>query len=212
MSTLDGWTLVTPPSVPPPRTMEITANDTVATSLSPFTAQQQIYDWQAGWMEATISLPPMKRALAEPWIAFLMALHGQANVFQFGDPSATAPRGSAAGSPLVNGAGQTGYALATSGGTGTLLAGDWIQIGYRLYRNLEDVALGSATLNIWPQLRESPDANTAIILTNTQGLWRLRSNARKWTMDEARIYGIQIECREALGVVNSTAESSPALS
>ncbi len=50
-----------------------------------------------------------------------------------GDPVNTSPRGAATGTPLVKGASQTGNTLTTDGWTtgvtGILKAGDWIQLG-----------------------------------------------------------------------------------
>jgi hypothetical protein len=206
MSTFNGWTIIALPTIPAaPQTIDFSIIDVVAASVSPFTGQQQIQDWQQGWLEASVSMPPMTHITAQQWIAFLMSLRGQANVFQMGDPLAVAPQGSASGTPVVTGSGQTGYSLATSGWTanasGVLQPGDWLQIGYRTYRNLQTVnadVSGNATLSIWPRLRESPNDGDSLILTNTKGLWRLKSNTRKWSETEARHYGIQFDIREAI--------------
>jgi hypothetical protein len=134
-----------------------------------------------------------------------MSLRGTLNVFQMGDPLRSTPQGTGAGSPEVNGANQVGYTLATKGWTasasGVLLPGDWLQIGYRLYNNLGIVnadGSGNATLSIWPQLRESPADSTTIVLNNTQGLFRLKANSRKYSMLANRTYGLQFDIREAL--------------
>src|SRR5712671_2489275 len=206
MPTFNGWDIVPMPTTPSaPATVEFTAMDTVAVSISPFTGQQQVQDWQASWLEASVSMPALTHAQAQEWIAFLMSLRGQAKVFQLGDPLATAPRGSRLGTPLVDGAGQTGYLLATKGWTanavGVLLPGDWIQVGYRIYRTLVIATAdgaGKLVLSIWPQLRESPGDGDSITLNNTKGLWRLATNARKWSVTGSRTYGMQFEIREAI--------------
>jgi hypothetical protein len=59
------------------------------------------------------------------------ALRGRKNVFQFGDPLNLGPQNNAATVGTMTGSGQTGYALATSSSGFT--AGDWIQVGVRLY-------------------------------------------------------------------------------
>jgi hypothetical protein len=206
MPTFNGWNIISLPTTPSaPASVEFTPMDIVAMSVSPFTGQQQVQDWQQGWLEASVSYPPLTQAQARPWVAFLKGLRGQANVFQIGDPLAT-PRGSGAGTPVVAGAGQKGYTLNTRGWTpgasGVLLLDDYLQIGYRLYSvTLSDVdadGSGNATINIWPPLRESPANGDAITITNTKGLFRLKSNARKWSETTARVYGIQFECKEAL--------------
>lgn len=201
--------LISMPTTPPaPQTVDWTMNDIVASVISPFTGQQQTQDWQAGWMECSISMPPMQHADAQAWAAFFMQCRGMANTFQFGDPLAVAPRGTGSGTPVVNGAGQSGFSLATKGWTasasGVLLPGDWIQIGTspaRIYRVLSGVTSdgsGNATISIWPQLRESPNDGQTIILRNTQGTFRLKSNMRKFSITEARFYGFQFEVREAI--------------
>ncbi len=206
MPTFNDWDIIAMPATPAaPATIDFTATDTVAVSISPFTGQQQVQDWQASFMEASVSMPALTHAQAQEWIAFLMALRGQAKVFQLGDPLAAIPRGSALGTPLVDGASQRGYLLATKGWTpgaaGVLLPGDWIQIGYRAYRILAPASAdgsGHAVLNIWPQLRESPADSAVIVTQNTKALWRLKSNARKWSITASRTYGIQFDIREAL--------------
>jgi len=57
---------------------------------------------------------------------------------------------------------------------------------------------GRLVLNVWPQLRESPADSAVVILNNTQGLWRLKENARKWSLTASRTYGMQFEIIEAL--------------
>ena len=204
MATFNGWNIIEKPTSPPaPATMEFMAEDTVAVSVSPFTAQQQVQDWQAGHLSASVSMPALTNAQAQEWIAFLMALRGQANVFQLGDPLAVAPRGTGSGTPVVDGSGQTGYGLNLRGfaGAGVLLPGDWLQIGYRLYRNLLIANAdggGHVSLSIWPQIRESPGDGTAVVLNNTQGLWRLSGNSRKWSITAARVYGMQFDIMEAI--------------
>jgi hypothetical protein len=206
MPTFNGWDIIPMPATPSaPATVEFTAMDTVAVSISPFTGQQQVQDWQASWLEASVSMPALRHAQAQEWIAFLMSLRGQAKVFQLGDPLALSPRGSGLGTPLVDGAGQTGYLLSTKGwianAVSVLLPGDWIQIGYRIYRTLAIATADSAgklVLSIWPQLRESPADGDIITLNNTKGLWRLAANARKWSVSGSRTYGMQFDIREAL--------------
>ena len=56
----------------------------VAMTRNPFTGAQLTQDWQAGWLELSLPLRPMTAAEAAPWLVFLAALRGPANVFQFG--------------------------------------------------------------------------------------------------------------------------------
>lgn len=202
MPTALGWTLITMPTTPPPASIEFSAVEAVAASTSPFTGQQQIQSWQAGWLEATVKMPSLAFVNGPVWKAFLMAAQGTANVFQLGDPVITAPQaGLGTGSMTVNGGGQTGYTLSVTGYTGTLSPGDWLQIGYRLYSFVGGVTVltgGVAALPIWPQIRESPAGGAAIVLANTQGLFRLKTNTRKWIQSPGKMFGTQFDIREAL--------------
>ncbi len=207
MIILNGWDLIAMPTSPPaPASIEYTAQDTVATSVSPFTGQAQIQDWQASYLEASVSMPPLTHVQAQSWIAFLMILRGQAKVFQLGDPLAVAPMGSALGTPVVNATNpQFGYSIDLKGWTpsaaGVLLPGDWIQIGYRAYRATSTGnadSAGNLTLGIWPQLRETPTDGQAVGLLKVKMLWRLADNARKWSITNSRTYGMQFNVREAI--------------
>lgn len=189
--------------------MSIRARSVVGMSSSPFTLQQQVYQHAGQQWEAEITMPAMKREDAEQLVAFMLKLNGQYGTFTFGDPANTSPRGVGTGTPLVNGAGQTGNSLVTDGWTnsqtGILKAGDWIQLGSgstsRLYKILSDAnsnGSGAATFDIYPNLRSSPADNAVITVTNPVGLWRLSSNDMNWNIDQASIYGITIACVEAL--------------
>lgn len=82
MPTYNGWTIVTMPSTPSAKNVEFSDQNVVTDSKSPFTGQQQIYDWQASWMEASITMPTMLLSVAQPWIDFLRACKGKSRVFQ----------------------------------------------------------------------------------------------------------------------------------
>jgi len=189
--------------------LNIRARTVVGVNASPFTGQQQVYKHQGQWWEAEVSLPPMKRADAEQVIAFLLKMNGQYGTFLLGDKANPSTRGVGTGTPLVNGASQTGDELITDGWTisttGILKAGDWIQLGSgsttRLYKVLDDVnsdGSGNATINIFPNLRSSPDDDAVLTVSNTQGLWRLVSNETEYSIDNMSIYGMTFACAEAL--------------
>jgi len=192
--------------------IRISARNAVAVSSSPFTYKQQVMQHQGARWEAEITLPPTQRADAEEWIAFLFALQGQYGTFLLGDPLGATPRGSAAttpGTPLVNGASQTGSTLAIDGlpisATNYLRAGDYIQLGSssssRLHKVLENASSngsGEATLSIWPPLRESPSDNAAVTVSNTKGVFRLATPDASFSINEASFYGVTFTAFEAL--------------
>lgn len=189
--------------------IRLSANSVVGISMSPFTAKQQVYKYTGQYWEAEISLPPMKRSEAEYWISFLLKLNGSYGTFLLGDPNGATARGVATGTPLVNGANQTGNELVTDGWTtsttGILKAGDYIQLGTgasaKLHKVLDDVdsdSSGNATITIWPDLRSAPSDNAAIVVSGAKGVFRLSTNQSDWDVNEASIYGMTFPAKEAL--------------
>lgn len=189
-------TLVDMPLSPGPRTVEWSLDDPSAALTSGFSNQSQIQRWPgADILSGTFSLPPLTQAQADQWITFLMLIRGQSNAFLLRDPMKGSPRGlpqnsmpTASGALNIAGTDQ----LVTQGwsGAGRLLEpGDWLQIGYRLYRNLLPVISvdGTATLSIWPSIREPIPNGTPIVLHNASGLFRLAQSKRTWSVDYTRL-------------------------
>lgn len=173
------------------------ANNAVAISQSPFTFQQQIIQHAGQRWTASVSIPPVRRDLAEPWNAFLLALKGPVGTFLLGDPNAKAPRGTASTATLTGTAGSSSPTITM---TGTLLAGDYIQLGSNGTSTLHKVLVdrsGSGNLEIWPKLRSSVTGAT-VTLNNTVGRFRLSSTQQSFSIDSASIYGISFDCIEAL--------------
>lgn len=189
-----------------------TAENAVAISQSPFTYEQQIISHPGQRWGASISLPPMKRQDAEYWVAFLLSLKGQAGTFLLGDPNCVTVQGSARitpGTPLVNGASQTGATLNIDGLPVAVaeyfLPGDYIQLGSSVTATLHKVltvtstdALGQAALDIWPNIRTAPADNAAITIANTKGRFRLKENITQWQINDISSYGITFDCVEAI--------------
>lgn len=185
---------------------EFQATDSVALAISPFTGQTQTQvNPGADLWTGSLSFPPMCQADADLLASFMLELRGMANAFQLGDPMKAVPAGSPLGSPVVNtgaadAAGST--VLHTSGWdastAGHLLPGDYIQVGWRLHRVLDQVnsdASGNATISVWPSLREAPAAGP-IIVNGAQGLWRLSTNKRGWAVDVSKLTHISLQLRE----------------
>jgi hypothetical protein len=206
--TFNGLNVISTPASPAPSSLVFTNTDFSAPANNPFSGSQQIVDWQASMLSASVQLPPMSSdGGGDDWSAFLMECRGMVNAFLIGDPTKKTPRGSmlvTGAAPLVDGASQQGYQLKTKGWqankTGVLKRGDWVQIIYRLHKVLNDVdtdADGKATLDIYPQIRETPADGQALVTTNAQGLFRLASNTNNWSINLAAIYGMEFKIREA---------------
>lgn len=182
----------------------------VSMQMSDFSFAQDVYRYSGQRWEATVNLPPMKKADARAWIGWLASLNGRYGTFLMGDPEAATPQGSFGGTPLVNGASQTGAELVIDGATPSQTdwakAGDYIQIGTgtdaKLYMVLVDAdsdGSGNVTLDIWPDLRSSPSDNTPVVTSSCVGKWRLNSANFSWDVNSANIYGISFSAIEAIG-------------
>jgi hypothetical protein len=208
---VEDFNLVSLPSKPGPRSVQLTMNDAVAATRYPFTNVTRTQTWPgADSWDIQVTLPPMARCDAANWIAFLMNLRGQANVFQIGDLEGAAPLGEPVGAPLVDGTDDavntaTSTTLYTKGWEPStfrlLLPGSYLQIGYRLHMVLDVVnsdGSGKASFSVWPSLREQPADGTPITLAHTTGLFRLAANTRQWNYDVVQLYGISFRATEVL--------------
>lgn len=195
------------------RSIRLRQRTVVAATRSPFTGHRQVQAHAGQWWEADVTLPPMRRATAEAWLAWLVSLNGAEGTFLMGDTANAAPRGTARstpGTPLVMGGGQGGGSLifdgAPASAPGYLLAGDWIQVGSgagsRLHKVLADAdtnGAGQVTVDIWPRLRAAPADNSPVVLVDTRGVFSLPpGTAADWTIDMAIVYGLSFSAIEAL--------------
>lgn len=195
----NGASIVALPTSPGLKSLKLVNVDAVSKSVSPFTGTTQVQAWPGGdyWM-GSFELPRMTANQAAVWSAWQMELRGMLNVFALGDPLYKHPAGVAKGTPVING---VHAAMATSINTKgwqvntyrQLLPGDYLQIGYRLHRVLDQAnsdASGNSSLAIWPSLREALTDGTPIILREPKGLFRLTSNSRSMLSDETRLHAI----------------------
>ncbi len=191
--------------------IEFRAANAVAVSRSPFTYSTQVHAYSGQSWQADVTLPSIRRDLAEEWVAWLISLKGQLGTFYLGDPNAVTPRGSARDTDtiLVNGATSSGNTLAIDSApasqTGYLKAGDYMQVGTgtsrQLFKVLADVdtnSSGQATVDIWPDVRTTIANDAAVTVENTKGIFRLSSNEQGFSINEASFYGISFGAVEAL--------------
>jgi len=177
--------------------IEIRAVNAVATSQSPFTYKQQIVSHQGQRWEASVNIPPVRRDLAAEWKAFLTALKGQTGTFLLGDPDYSSPRGDVSSCTL---SGSAGDETATVVMTGTLKAGDYIQLGSGSNAKLHQVLIdqtGDGDLEIWPALRGDYSSEN-VIFNNAKGVFRLNTNKTSWGINNSSAYAINFEAVEVV--------------
>lgn len=177
--------------------IELRAVNAVAVSQSPFTYKQQIVNHGGQKWEASVSIPSVRRDKAAEWKAMLVGLKGQTGTFLLGDPDYATPQGTVSSCTLTGSAGDETVTVVM---TGTLKAGDYIQLGAGSSARLHQVLLdqsGDGTLEIWPALRSSYSGAT-VTFNNPKGVFRLSNNVTSWSINNASAYGISFEAVEAL--------------
>lgn len=177
--------------------IQLSATNAVAVSKSPFTFATQVHAYSGEMWSASVTIPTVRKDLAEPWVAFLLSLRGQYGTFLLGDPNRTSPQGTATSATITGSLGDRSVTVAM---TGTLKAGDYFQLGSgataKLHKVLVDKS-GNGTLEIWPALRDDYTTATAT-LTNAKGVFRLSSNSTQWGIGSSSAYSIQFDAMEDL--------------
>lgn len=170
------------PSVRPPRAVTLRGRNVTGLNVSPGSLVPQVYKWPGERWELDIEFPPLRRALAEPIIAFLIALEGPIGSFTMGDPAGQVPRGTAASG--VTATGTARVSTVTLKGSGTLLEGDWISFGSHrwLHKMKKSVTLsgGGVSAEIWPALRASL-SDAAAATTGAKGRFMLQAEPPEWS-------------------------------
>lgn len=177
--------------------IELRAVNAVAVSQSPFTYKQQVISHGGQKWEASVTIPSVRRDKAAEWKALLVGLKGQVGTFLLGDPDYATPQGTVSSCTLTGSAGNDSANVIM---TGSLKAGDYIQLGAGSSAKLHQVLLdqdGDGNLEIWPALR-SDYTGATVVFNNPKGVFRLSNNVTSWSINNASIYGISFEAVEAL--------------
>lgn len=151
----------------------------------------------------TITFSNVTRVNAGLLRGFLAQLRGKYNT-AYVTPS-DLPNGTLVGTPLVNGAGQTGSSLITDGwgvSQKVLAAGDYFEVNGEFKISTTDVTSngsGQATINFAPPLRAAPADNAAITVTNPKCTMRLIDNAQaEWQFGLNHVYAVTLNFIEAI--------------
>ena len=134
---------------------------------------------------------------------FLVQLNGSEHRFTVSDHSKITRGGAGGGTPVVDGASQTGNSINVSGATASvtnwLKAGDWLSIGSQLFMCTENTSSngsGLVTVKVQPGIRTSPadDAAEDIALP-VSGTFMLIKDAQ-WSNRPGVFSNITIEAIE----------------
>jgi hypothetical protein len=199
-------TILTMPATPGFQSSRFGVETLEATFQSSLSFAQKSVLFDSRW-RATYQLPPIPRDRAGEWLAFLSSLQGQAARFYAFDPDRPSPLGSGAGSPTVDGGGQTGLTLDTAGWTpsqiGVLKAGDLIAFDVSGGRRLKMLAAdadadgdGSATLVFTSDIEDAPSHGTALITNKPSCVMKLDDQTLMWDGDSNRICRISFSALE----------------
>lgn len=183
---------LSPPSPFRASRLSFTGLSSVSRNMSPFTMQTQQYNWPGQAWLASVDCPPMTRADAEAVISFLLSAHR--GTFYFQDYANPTNRGGVTGTLTVATATANASTLTFSGATGSFALGDWLQISTSLYKVVQ--VNPSSSVEVFPVLRSSYTAGTAITYANAKGVFRLASSSTEWSIDLASIYGINFSIVE----------------
>jgi hypothetical protein len=192
------------------------------TNVSDWTGRRQTLASGRGWWECQLSLPPIVgTANVNAWRSFIAKARGAANDFRVPvDPTAQAPNitTTAVGSlslnfttnlyqtfsptPLVNGSGQTGRTLSTTGwpvSSTVLQAGQFVTINDQLLQLTENVvsnASGIATLTFEPPVRVSPANNAPVEYENPYCLMYFVEEPTL-SVENGYVYSLSLNLRES---------------
>ena len=183
--------------------------------VSPITRTSQVLELPGARWEASYQLPPMTRAAAAAWQAFLVRLRGRAGLFYGYDPDGRTARGTAGakapGTLTVAGGspGPSGSLLVLDGADGAepgvFLEGDYLAFdvggGRQLHMAVADAdadSSGEVAVQIEPPIRLSPAAGAAVLVADAACVMRLSDDIVGWDADQISRYGIAFDAVEVL--------------
>jgi hypothetical protein len=150
--------------------------------------------------------PPMTRAQFAPIHAFVMAQRGRYESFTLTPPVISTGLGSPAGTPLVNGADQTGRSVVTDGWNNAITifkADDYIKFAnhdkvYTVTADATSSGAGAATISIEPALITSPANDSAITYSSVPFTVALRRGVQEFATGTTGLFEFEIDFEEVL--------------
>lgn len=172
---------------------------------SPFSGATQTAGRTGALWTASITFNNLDGANRAIVTSFLAALEGSRHRFTMQNYAAP-QRGILTGTPLVNGANQTGNTLVTDGWTnsqtGIIKAGDFFTVNGELKMCTADAnsgaTTGPATITFTPPLRTAPADNAAITVSSPTGTFLLDANSVSWDDSPGILTSVSFSCVEAV--------------
>ena len=168
--------------------------------------RRQVRQLGGQFWKMTATFPPMTRAQFAPFYAFVVKQRGRYESFTIVPAVVSTGQGSPAGTPLVNGASQTGRSLVTDGWNASIAifkAGDFLKIAGndKVYMCTADVSSdgsGNATIAIEPALVASPADDAAITHSSVSFTVALTSGIQEFSTDTSGLYSYELDFEEVL--------------
>ncbi|OOZ41673.1 hypothetical protein BOW53_03060 [Solemya pervernicosa gill symbiont] len=138
----------------------------------------------------TIRWPKLSHQEVRQVMAFINTQRGAFHTFEVVMPVLSDPQGAASGTPLVDGAGQTGNAINTRGWTPSitvLMAGDKVRFNghskvYEVTADALSDGTGLAALALYPPLMASPADGEALTVTDVPFTVRASNKDREFNI------------------------------
>lgn len=181
-------TILTFPTIRRPSGASYRLRGNTQTHRSPLDGTTQTLEMPGAVWELTVSWENLSGDDQRVLAAFLAQLRGAAGRFYY-SPAAWQPRrATGGGTPLINGASQSGASLVTDGWSASvqvMRAGDWLSYDdtsgrRRLHMVTADVSSngsGQTTLAITPPIRRAAADNAAVEVAAPSGVFRLPDDA-----------------------------------
>lgn len=194
------------PSTPAPSKLTVTASFGTLQDRTP-SGRRNVRQLGAHlWELACVFPDTMGRDQFMPIMGFLMEQEGRFETFTFLAPGLAEPRGAATGTPLVNGATQTGKTLVTDGwaiNTLQMRIGDIFKLTgspkvYMVTQEATSDGSGNLTLNFRPGLIVSPADGENLVVTSVPFTVQLKEDRIAYDVSGPLLYQKTVEMIEAI--------------
>lgn len=163
---------------------------------STFNSSSKKLDRFGAHWKASLALPPMSAEEGIAWSVFMTKMRGRTGSFFCWHPTRELARGTIAGAITCTATARA-RSVNLTGGTGTVLAGDFLQIGNDYVMIMEDVAnIATDPVLIEPPLKHD-QAGAAVIYNNPVGVFEFTTDENGWNVETARLYGFSLSIKES---------------